>query len=83
MASITTPSTDRRELAYRSHDGIHVSLFWNPADDTVSVEVVDLRSEDFFTVTVQPRRALDAFNHPYAYRDPDEVREEPEYRLAA
>ena len=82
MASITTPS-DRRELAYRSHDGIHVSLFWNPADDTVSVEVVDLRSEDFFTVTVHPRRALDAFNHPYAYRDPDEVREEPEYRLAA
>ena len=83
MASSTSTSTDRRELAYRAHDGIHVSLFWNPADDTVSVEVLDLRAEDFFMVTVQPRRALDAFNHPYAYRDPDEAREEPEYRLAA
>lgn len=82
MSSIATIS-DRRELAYRSDDGIHVSLFWNPADDTVSVEVVDLRSEDFFTVSVHPRRALDAFHHPYAYRDPDVVREEPEYRLAA
>ena len=83
MASTTSTGTDRRELAYRAHDGIHVSLFWNPADDTVSVEVLDLRAEDFFTVTVQPRRALDAFNHPYAYRDPGEVHEEPEYRLAA
>jgi hypothetical protein len=82
MASIT-PISDRRELAYRSHDGIHVSLFWNPADDTVTVEVLDLRSEDFFTVAVHPRRALDAFNHPYAYRDADEASPEPEYRLAA
>lgn len=64
------PSThmieSRRELAYRSSNGIEVRLFWTPSDNTVTVAVDDTLGTAF-ELAVAPERALDAFNHPYAY----------------
>ena len=56
-----------RELAARDSDGVHVLLLWHPADNAVSVSVEDARVGDRFVIAVAPDRALDAFNHPYAY----------------
>ena len=57
-----------RELAHRQADGIDVSLLWNSIDNTLSVSVADSRTGDSFKLAVDERdRALDVFEHPYAY----------------
>ena len=62
-----TPKTTR-ELAYRASDGIEVSLLWRPADDRLTVVVSDARTDDSFELVVAPgERALDVFEHPFAY----------------
>jgi hypothetical protein len=63
----TTPFTDRRELAQRSNDGIEVTLFWSKASNTVTLAVLDTRSDEALEFDVDGSAALDAFNHPYAY----------------
>jgi hypothetical protein len=55
----------RRELAHRSNNGVHVSLLWCPADDSLAVTVVD--AADAFELPVDADEALEVFNHPYAY----------------
>jgi len=62
----TTQTESRRELAQRSSNGIDVTLSWNPVDGSVVVTVDDSAGASF-ELTVAPERALDAFNHPYAY----------------
>ena len=59
--------TDRRELAHRESAGIAVSLFWSPDGKAITVEVIDLRTDEFFALDVAPELALDAFQHPFAY----------------
>ncbi|MBE2317882.1 hypothetical protein DVA67_018010 [Solirubrobacter sp. CPCC 204708] len=62
------------ELAYRAHDGIFVTMFWDAETNLVTVAVADEKTDDAFEVLVLPgERALDVFHHPYAYRA---VREE-------
>ena len=61
-------STIRRELAHRSTNGVSVWLYWEKVGDTLSLEVYDDASEEFFQVDVPRDRALDAFHHPYVYR---------------
>jgi hypothetical protein len=61
-------SSIRRELAHRVTNGVSVSLFWETVGDTLSLEVYDECSDEFFQVDVPRDRALDAFHHPYAYR---------------
>jgi hypothetical protein len=56
-----------RELAHRESAGIAVSLFWSPDGKTITVEVVDLRTDEYFALDVAPELALDAFHHPFAY----------------
>ena len=56
----------RRELAYRSSNGIDVFLLWCPADDTLAVVVIDENS-DSFELVVTAAEALDVFDHPYAH----------------
>jgi hypothetical protein len=58
---------DQRELAYREHDGLEITLMWNARSNEISVGVVDAREELSFSVLVPSECALDAFNHPYAY----------------
>jgi hypothetical protein len=55
------------ELAARDSDGIHVLLLWHPGENALTVTVEDVRIGDRFRLDVAPDRALDAFNHPYAY----------------
>jgi len=62
-----TALTDRRELAYRTIDGIDVTLFWTKRSDQITIAVVDTRSDEALEFDVDGSAALDAFNHPYAY----------------
>lgn len=65
---MTAPaSTEHRELAHRTNDGIEVTLFWNPPANRVSIAVLDTRSGDALEFDINGSSALDAFNHPYAY----------------
>jgi hypothetical protein len=56
-----------KELAHRAHNGLEVTLLWDPRSNEVSIDVVDERQNHSFLLPVEPRSALDAFNHPYAY----------------
>lgn len=56
-----------RELAYRTGGGVEVSLLWRKLDNSLTLLVVEIATGVSFEVTVQPKHALDAFNHPYAY----------------
>lgn len=56
------------ELAHRAADGLDVSLLWRRSAGTVTVSVADQRTGDSFELLVPGDRALDAFNHPFAYR---------------
>jgi hypothetical protein len=64
---MSSTTLKRRELAHRASNGIEVSLFWDKVGDTLSLEVYDAKSDEFFGVEVPRDRALDAFHHPYAY----------------
>jgi hypothetical protein len=55
------------ELANRRGDGIDVTLWWSPEDDSVAVEVLHFETESSFELAVDPARALDAFYHPFAF----------------
>lgn len=65
MSAVHTPPS-RRELAYRSSNGIDVFLLWCPADDSLAVVVIDEAAESF-ELSVRSSDALDVFDHPYAH----------------
>ncbi|MFL5963937.1 MAG: hypothetical protein ACJ757_13705 [Gaiellaceae bacterium] len=67
LEELTVVSTRRRELAHRCAAGIDVTLYWDAAAELVTVDVVDLRAGECFELLVPRARALDAFNHPFAY----------------
>ena len=80
MNTISLHSVDRHELAYRSSNGIDVSLVWARSTNTVSVLVHDERSDDDFEVEIDPGTSpLDVFMHPFAYA----ARQGIEYGLPA
>ena len=57
-----------RELHSRISDGIHVRLLWRKDDDRVVVAVDGEKTGDSFVLDVHPgERAMDVFEHPYAY----------------
>ena len=56
-----------RELAHRTGDAIEVTLLWDPAEDSVFVDVNDERQGRRLRIVVGNGNALDAFHHPYAY----------------
>lgn len=55
-----------RELAERSSSGTRVRLLWREGTRKLWVEVREA-DDRVLAIPVQPERALDAFNHPYAY----------------
>jgi hypothetical protein len=67
MRASTPTGNAPRELAHRTGDGLDVSLFWRPADDTAYVSVIDYQTETALQFGVARDAALDAFNHPFAY----------------
>jgi hypothetical protein len=58
-----------RELAERQHDGLTVTLEWDSVTGHVQVRCEDERSPDRppLCYKVDPRDALRAFLHPFAY----------------
>ena len=65
MSATQTPR-NRRELAHRSSSGVDVQLLWNPTTDSLVVDVRDLRGP-LFELTAPHEKALDVFDHPFAY----------------
>ena len=65
---MNTSSNTIHELTQRRNDGIDVTMFWDSATDRVTVAVNDRKAGEVFDILVAPgERALDVFNHPYAY----------------
>jgi hypothetical protein len=66
---LVTDATDNgfRELARRSHDCVEVVLFWHDRSGELTVCVSDERSGAYFELAAEPDRALDVFEHPFAY----------------
>jgi len=62
-----TAINERHELAHRTSDGIEVTLLWTKATNRVAIAVADTHSGEELEFEVDGARALDAFNHPYAY----------------
>lgn len=66
--SATLIDSPRRELARRTtNGGIEVTLYWDPRDDSTSVEVSQPASDETLLFTVARERALEAFYHPFAH----------------
>jgi hypothetical protein len=57
-----------RELAKRSTDGLVVRLFWDAERDAIVLTFRDRRTGERFGVDVPKARALQAFEHPAAFR---------------
>ena len=57
----------RRELAQRISGGIEITLYWNPLDNTTSIQVHQTSTEETITLAVPIDRALEAFYHPFAH----------------
>ena len=55
------------ELDHRSADGIEVSLLWSELTNMLTVAVEDTRSGITFEVPAPADKALDVFEHPFAY----------------
>jgi hypothetical protein len=55
------------ELHHRSADGIEVSLLWSRGTNALTVAVEDSRSGITFQVLAPAEKALDVFEHPFAY----------------
>ena len=58
------------ELAHRRNEDVEVSLFWDRSHDRLFVVVEDIRGGDRFAVPATSDKALDVFNHPFAYARP-------------
>ena len=82
MSLIAATECAPRDLAYRSGDGLDVTLFWHPVTDELRVCVCDVRRGAYFEIPTAPHLALDVFYHPYSYASASEVYYEDE-RLAA
>lgn len=62
--STASPIETPRELDSRESDGVSVTLLWH-GDDRLTVEVLDSRTNEQFSLAVRPKDALDTFHHPY------------------
>ena len=64
--------TSMRELDSRTSEGLRVRLLWCQDSDRLFVAVNDQRTGDMLSVAVpEGERALQVFDHPYAYADPE------------
>ena len=62
-----TPASHLRQLAQRRSANLEVTLLWNRRSRRVWISIYDLANDRQHSARVPPERALDAFNHPYAY----------------
>jgi hypothetical protein len=64
---MNTAIRTRRELAHRSSGGIEVALFWCADNNRTTIEIWHAATDELFTFSVAPQRALDAYYHPFAH----------------
>jgi hypothetical protein len=64
---MSTTTTSLRELAHRAHNGLEVTLLWDPRADDVLIDIIDEHIGSSFLYAVPRDAALDAFHHPYVY----------------
>jgi len=55
------------ELAHRRNHDFDVALYWDTRNDRLFVVVEDIGAGDRFSIAAPPARALDVFQHPFAY----------------
>jgi hypothetical protein len=67
MTGTTDTISKFKELDYRENDGIEVSLLWSRIDNSLTVRVVDKKTDEKFRLAVQAHDAMDVFRHPFAY----------------
>ena len=67
MSTRTDTISRFKELDYRESDGIEVSLLWSRIDNSLTVCVVDRKTDERFRLAVQADDALEVFRHPFAY----------------
>jgi hypothetical protein len=67
MPTTLANTKPNEELDHRENDGIAVSLLWDSSINSVSVLVLDTKTNESFEATVSNEHALGAFNHPDAY----------------
>jgi hypothetical protein len=56
-----------RELAWRRSGTDEVLLLWHPGGDRVELALRDAETDAEVRFEIEPRDAIDAFHHPYAY----------------
>ena len=56
-----------RQLAQRRSGNLEVTLLWNRRSRRVWISIYDHANDEQRAAHVPSHRALDAFNHPYAY----------------
>ena len=67
MSTTTVTGFARQELAKRANGGLEITLFWDPRDNSTSIDVHHTETDETISLRVPPSRALDAFHHPFAY----------------
>lgn len=67
MTITTLTIVARRELARRVTSGLEITLYWDPRDNTTSIEVHQTATAETIAFPVPGDRALDAFHHPFAH----------------
>jgi hypothetical protein len=67
MSSANHTGEDARELAIRRSGTDEVLLLWHPVSDRVELAFRDTETGAELRFDVEPRDAIDAFHHPYAY----------------
>ena len=55
------------ELHHRSADGVEVFLLWSRLTNSLTVAVKDSRSGTSFELPAPADKALEVFEHPFAY----------------
>ena len=65
--------TYERELARRGSGGVQVTLRWDAVTNAVFVDVESAGAQ--LRISVDPAEALEAYEHPHAYRARRQLRE--------
>jgi hypothetical protein len=67
MTIATLTNIPRRELACRVNGGLEITLYWSAEDNSTSIDVHQIATEETISFLVPRDRALDAFHHPFAH----------------
>jgi hypothetical protein len=67
MSTTAVIDATRHELARRVNGGLEITLFWQTRDNSTTIDVYHPATDETIRFRVPPSRALDAFQHPFAY----------------